>query len=141
MGTKGNAEDEMSSNPYEVLGVPHGASEETVRDAYRELVKKYHPDQFADARAKELAEAKMREINAAYDAVTLGNQQQATRQGWGYGQAANQQAPYGSPYGAPNQSPYYRSRGGTDSCCQTLTCLCCADSCCECMGGDLCLCC
>jgi len=137
MGTKGGAEDEMSSNPYEVLGVPHGASEETVRDAYRELVKKYHPDQFADARAKELAEAKMREINAAYDAITLGNQQQATRPGWGYGQAASQQP----PYGAPNQSPYYRSRGGTDSCCQTLTCLCCADSCCECMGGDLCLCC
>ncbi|NLA95524.1 MAG: DnaJ domain-containing protein [Clostridiaceae bacterium] len=131
----------MSSNPYEVLGVPHGASEEAVRNAYRELVKKYHPDQFTDARAKELAEAKMREINAAYDAITLGSQRQATRSGWGYGQTANQQPPYRSTYGAPNQSPYYRSRGGTDSCCQTLSCLCCADSCCECMGGDLCLCC
>lgn len=131
----------MNKNPYEVLGVPQGASEETVRQAYRELVRKYHPDQFPDPRAKELAEARMREINAAYDAITLGNQQQATHQGWGYGQTPNQPPPYGSPYGAPNRSPYYRSRGSGDSCCQTLTCLCCADSCCECMGGDLCLCC
>ncbi|MFA5587060.1 MAG: DnaJ domain-containing protein [Saccharofermentanales bacterium] len=128
----------MDRNPYEVLGVPMGASEETVREAYRELVRKYHPDQFQDERAKELAEARMREINAAYDAVTLGNQQQQTSQSaWQHQQSwSNQQ-----PYGAPNQSPYYRSTGGCNSCCQTLTCFCCADSCCECLGGDLCICC
>ena len=131
----------MNKNPNEVLGIPHGASEEQVRDAYRELVKKYHPDQFADQRAKELAEAKMREINAAYDAITLGNQQQAAGTAWGPGQPPRQSTFYGSPYGSPNQSPYYRSGRGGNSCCQTLTCLCCADSCCECMGGDLCLCC
>ncbi|HPX92825.1 MAG TPA: J domain-containing protein [Bacillota bacterium] len=131
----------MNNNPYEVLGIPHGASEETVRDAYRELVRKYHPDQFTDSRAKELAEAKMREINAAYDAITLGNQQQTSHSAWSRQQAPNQPPPYGSPYSNPNPSPYYRSGCGGDSCCQTLTCLCCADSCCECMGGDLCLCC
>lgn len=135
----------MSKNPYSVLGISPGASEEEVRTAYRELVRKYHPDQFQDERAKELAEAKMREINAAYDQITLGNVQQDQQQhpGWdpfGYGgrRWTHQQSPYGDPQ---NQSPYYRSGGSEDSCCQTLTCLCCADSCCECMGGDLCICC
>ena len=32
------------SNPYEVLGVRQGASEDEIKAAYRELVKKYHPD-------------------------------------------------------------------------------------------------
>lgn len=121
----------MNGNPYEVLGVPYGASPEVVREAYLELVRRYHPDQYEDPGAKEMAEAKIREINAAYDAITLGNQQQS----------AEQRPPYGAPFGTQKQSPYYRSSRGDPSCCETLTCLCCADSCCECMGGDLCVCC
>ena len=125
----------MNGNPYEILGVPYGASPEVVREAYLNLMRQYHPDQYADPAAKEMAEAKIREINAAYDAITLGNQQQAPPS-WDYQQASGQRP----PYGAPKQSPYYRS-SRSPSCCEAMTCLCCADSCCECMGGDLCLCC
>lgn len=54
-------------NPYEVLGVEEGASQEEIKNAYRELCKKYHPDRYEDNPLKDLAEEKMREINEAYD--------------------------------------------------------------------------
>lgn len=55
------------SNPYEVLGVRQGASQEEIKKAYRELVKKYHPDQYRDNPLSTLAEEKLKEINEAYD--------------------------------------------------------------------------
>ncbi|HAZ37456.1 MAG TPA: molecular chaperone DnaJ, partial [Clostridiaceae bacterium] len=57
-------------NPYEVLGVRDGASQEEIKQAYRELAKKYHPDKYADNPLRDLAEEKMREINEAYDYLT-----------------------------------------------------------------------
>ncbi len=56
-------------NPYRVLGVSENDSDEHIKSVYRELCKKYHPDLRAnDISAKE-AEAKMAEINAAYDSI------------------------------------------------------------------------
>lgn len=60
-------------NPYEVLGVKEGASEEEIKRAYRELVKKYHPDQYRDNPLSRLAEEKLREINEAYDYLMKNN--------------------------------------------------------------------
>ena len=57
-------------NPYEVLEIKEGSSPEEVKRAYRELVKKYHPDQYGNNPLQELAEEKMREINEAYDYLT-----------------------------------------------------------------------
>ncbi len=54
-------------NPYEVLGIREGASEEEIKRAYREMVKKYHPDQYQDNPLSKLAEEKLQEINEAYD--------------------------------------------------------------------------
>ena len=53
-------------DPYTVLGVPRGASEEEIKEAYRKLAKKYHPDLNP---GDEQAAAKMKEINAAYDQI------------------------------------------------------------------------
>ena len=60
-------------NPYEILGVKPGASQDEIKSAYRKLIKQYHPDQFGDNPLKNLAEEKMREINEAYDALTKNN--------------------------------------------------------------------
>ena len=59
-------------NPYEVLGVKEGASDEEIKKAYRELVKKYHPDKYVNNPLADLAAEKMKEINDAYDVLTKG---------------------------------------------------------------------
>ena len=56
-------------DPYEVLGVSRNASEEEIKKAYRELAKKYHPDNYANSPLADLAAEKMKEINEAYDTV------------------------------------------------------------------------
>lgn len=57
----------MMIDPYKVLGVAPGASDEEIKKAHRTLAKKYHPDlNPGDSAAAE----KMNEINAAYDILT-----------------------------------------------------------------------
>jgi len=56
-------------DPYAVLGVSKNATEEQIKDAYRELARKYHPDNYADNPLSDLASEKMKEINEAYDEI------------------------------------------------------------------------
>ncbi len=57
------------TDPYEVLHIPNTATDEEVKKAYRELARKYHPDNYHDNPLADLAQEKMKEINAAYDAI------------------------------------------------------------------------
>ncbi|SFK26196.1 DnaJ C-terminal domain-containing protein [Methylorubrum salsuginis] len=50
-------------NPYDVLGVPKGASEADIKKAFRKLAKAYHPDSNKDPKAKE----RFSEANTAYE--------------------------------------------------------------------------
>lgn len=56
-------------DPYSVLGVPRTATDEEIKKAYRELARKYHPDNYAGSDLADVAEEKMKEINEAYEAI------------------------------------------------------------------------
>ncbi|MCH5304640.1 MAG: DnaJ domain-containing protein [Ruminococcus sp.] len=56
-------------DPYEVLGVSPSASESEIKAAYRNLAKKYHPDNYTDSPLADVAEEKMKEVNEAYDYI------------------------------------------------------------------------
>ena len=58
------------NDPYKILGVPEDASDEEIKKAYRELARKYHPDNYHDNPLEDLAQEKMKEINAAYEQIT-----------------------------------------------------------------------
>jgi len=60
------------SNPYEVLGIKPGATQEEIKKAYRTLVKQYHPDKHRDNPLSGLASEKLQEINEAYEMLTSG---------------------------------------------------------------------
>ncbi len=57
------------NDPYKVLGVSPNATDDEIKTAYKELVKKYHPDQYQDSPIADVAEEKMAEVNAAYDQI------------------------------------------------------------------------
>lgn len=56
----------MNNNPYETLGVSKTASQDEIKTAYRNLAKKFHPDLNPGNKS---AEAKFKEINAAYELI------------------------------------------------------------------------
>ena len=56
-------------NPYEILGVSPTATDDEVKQAWRALARKYHPDKYRDSDLADLASEKMKEINAAYEEI------------------------------------------------------------------------
>ena len=74
------------NDPYAVLGLSPGASDEEVKKAYRALAKKYHPDRNP---GDENAARKMQEINAAYEQIKDPDKASQTYSrgygGYGYG--------------------------------------------------------
>lgn len=62
-------EDHIPTSWFRILEVSEGASPEQVVEAYKHKISQYHPDKVAQmgAEIRELAEAKSKQINAAYD--------------------------------------------------------------------------
>ena len=95
-------------DPYSVLGIDPSASDEEVKKAYRDLARKYHPDNYQNNPLADLAEEKMKEINEAYDTITR------SRAAGGHG--GSYQTGYQSGgYGYQTQQQYSQQRSGGDS--------------------------
>ena len=56
-------------DPYDILEINKNATDEEIKKAYRELAKKYHPDNYKDNPLADLASEKMKSINDAYDQI------------------------------------------------------------------------
>lgn len=63
------------ANPYEVLGVSPGASDDDIKKAYRNLSRKYHPDANINNPNKAQAEERFKEVQQAYDQIMKEKQQ------------------------------------------------------------------
>lgn len=86
----------MISDPYKVLGVPSTATDDEIKQAYRRLAKRYHPDANPGDKT---AEQKMQQINAAYDEILNRRANPgSSSQGQGYGSSGYGQG-YGQGYG------------------------------------------
>ncbi len=55
------------SDAYEILGIPVGADENTIRQAYHRQARLWHPDQFQDEQKREAANRRMVALNHAYE--------------------------------------------------------------------------
>ena len=57
-------------DPYEVLGIQRGATDDEIKKAYRAKCKRWHPDLNPN---DPTAEEHFKEVQAAYDAITKGD--------------------------------------------------------------------
>ncbi len=98
------------TDPYIVLGVSRGASEEEITKAYRKLAKKYHPDLNPNDK---FAEQKMMEINQAYDAIKNGNTATFNTGGYssGYQRSSYGMSPLDSAEAYLRQGMYEQAMG------------------------------
>ena len=96
------------NDPYQVLGVPETATDAEVRKAYLNLARKYHPDNYHDSPLADLAQEKMKEINAAYEQITKersGRSSASSGGSTGYGSSYDGSG-YGSSYGGYSGAGY-----------------------------------
>ena len=100
------------NDPYQTLGVSENASDEEIKKAYRDLARKYHPDNYHDNPLADLAQEKMKEINAAYEEINRRRSGGNRTSGGSYG---GYQQQYGQYQGRSSSSVLQQVRIGIQS--------------------------
>lgn len=96
----------MMDDPYKVLGVSPDATDEEIKQAYRRLAKKYHPDRNPDDKE---AARKMQEVNAAYEQIKNPDKAQSSGGYGGAGGYGNYGGGYYDPFGGAYRQQSYGS--------------------------------
>ncbi len=96
------------TDPYKVLGVSRDATDDEIKKAYRELARKYHPDNYAGTPLADLAGEKMKEINTAYDEIQ--KIRAAASKGESYKNQGGSYGAYGSDYSGANAEDFLKVR-------------------------------
>ena len=105
-------------DPYKVLGVSPSATDDEIKTAYRNLVKKYHPDRYANApkEVQDQVSEKVKQINAAYDEIKRIRSGGGASSSYGYGGSSYGGSSYGgyggSSYGGYGYGRSSGSQGG-----------------------------
>ena len=102
-------------DPYEILGVSSTASDEEIKKAYRELARKYHPDNYQNNPLADLAQEKMKEINEAYDTVTRQRSEARSSANRSQSSTWSQGSYYSAPNGYGTRQESNRTSGNTGS--------------------------
>lgn len=87
----------MVFDPYEVLGISRGASDEEIKKAYRNLSRKYHPDANVNNPNKAEAEERFKQVQQAYDQV-MKEREQGSYGSYGFGGFQGRQTGGSSEY-------------------------------------------
>ena len=88
------------SDPYKVLNIAPTASDDEVKRAYRDLARKYHPDNYHDNPLADLAQEKMKEINEAYEQIQRQRRSGAASASGSRRESSDYGYSYGGTYGA-----------------------------------------
>lgn len=104
-------------DPYQVLGVPRGASDEEVKKAYRKLSRQYHPDANINNPNKAAAEEKFKEVQQAYKSIMDGtaNNYGGYGSGYGNGYGGYQNSSHGGFGGFGGQNRYKTGDSSEDA--------------------------
>ena len=95
----------VERDPYSVLGVAKGSSDAEIKRSFRKKARQFHPDRNPDDAA---AEAKFKEVQAAYDKIGTADSRRDFDQKQ---QMGNMFGGGGNPFGSRGGNPF-GSRGG-----------------------------